>query len=60
MKKQYETPEVKKIEFDYTENVVASANAKQTDGSKCNIYTDPCTGETKFCNNWSTKACSWG
>ncbi len=30
MKKQYETPSAKKVEFDYTENVVASGEI-----SKC-------------------------
>ena len=59
MKKEYKAPEVKMIEFDYTDNVVASGNAKGGD-DKCHTYTDPCTGETKFCHNWSTKACAWG
>ncbi len=59
MKKEYETPEAKKIDFDYRENVVASGTAKQGD-DKCNTYTDPCTGESKMCYMFSTSQCSWG
>ena len=33
MKKQYETPKAKKVEFDYTESVVASGGTKQ--GATC-------------------------
>ena len=44
MKKEYETPEVKKIDFDYKENVVASTTVKsnkevQTSTTRCVI---PC------------------
>ena len=35
MKKQYETPNAKKVEFDYTETVVASGQTKQSTDTKC-------------------------
>ena len=34
MKKQYETPNAKKVEFDYSENVVASGTPTQ-DANSC-------------------------
>ena len=53
MKKHYETPEVKKIEFDYEENVVASgthynydppaeSNTKCWEPPKCKEIPDGC------------------
>jgi len=59
MKKQYETPEAKMVEFDYREQVVASGTVKQIEaGAKC-LYTDPCTGATKECWSDSKNACEW-
>ena len=58
MKRKYETPEVKKVEFDYTQNVVASGAASQTQGQGDKCYVDPCTGATRECNVFSNTQCS--
>lgn len=50
MKKQYDTPEAKKVEFNYEENVVASMNYKwnseapqdKSSSAKCWPPADPC------------------
>lgn len=54
MKKEYKTPEAKKVEFDYRENVVASGASSMQGDDKCSTYTDPCTGETKSYEWWET------
>ena len=41
MKKQYETPNAKKVEFDYSENVVASNTPSKTRCECCKTYWKP-------------------
>ena len=48
MKKEYETPEARKVEFDYAENVVASESKLVQGVARCAEVTDICTGQTKY------------
>ena len=52
MKKSYETPEVKKVEFDYKENVTAS-NTQTKENTSC--PSSPCySGPSAKCWGWCT------
>ena len=55
MKKQYETPEAKKVEFDYEENVVASGTHWNytPDNTKC--WPPKCKEIPDGCNMVSDK-----
>ena len=48
MKKEYETPEARKVEFDYAENVVASESKLVQGIARCSVTTDVCTGQQKY------------
>ena len=58
MKKDYEAPKAEKVDFDYTENVVASRCGNS--GGSANVYNNDPNGQYYKCTCTSYYAPGWG